>query len=331
VSAPATLLPDGVVPFVDEPADESEFDGTPPSHPAPPPAKGPSCSARQLTGTLSKWISKASNVDSTQGADPTMLASQYGFVVVTNVSKSACTLTGRVDAELVDLAGTVPMDYNNHGDDAFARQVVGVPAGAHASLRLDWSAPFCGTISRPLSVRVSLANGGGSLTAPVTDETVPPCSHPKNRPGVTGGLFIGTFAPGDVNPEALPVSPLAVLRVSVLTHPDHGRAGQPIRYVVSVANPTGSAVVLSGSIGFGEFIASRGGQGVEPFQYAINYRLNRRVITSITANATVRYEVILVVPATMKAGLTMSVNWILKAPWLESKVTPTNGFTIVID
>ena len=33
----------------------------------------------------------------------------------------------------------------------------------------------------------------------------------------------------------------------------------------------------------------------------------------------------------MKPGLTMSVNWLLKAPWLEPKVTPDNGFTIVVD
>lgn len=144
-------------------------------------------------------------------------------------------------------------------------------------------------------------------------------------------MFIGTFSPDDANPEALPVSPLTMLRVSVVTYPDHGHAGQPIRYVVAVTNPTGPAVALSDSVGFGQFIASPGGQGVEPFQYAINYRLNRRVITSIAATATVRYEVILVVRATMKAGLTISVNWILKAPWLESKLTPANGFTIMLD
>jgi BarA-like signal transduction histidine kinase len=60
------------------------------------------------------------------------------------------------------------------------------------------------------------------------------------------------------------------------------------------------------------------------------FRLNRRVVTSIGAHQTVRYEMLLTIPATMKPGLTMHVNWLLRTLWLAAGVNPTNGFIITI-
>ena len=54
------------------------------------------------------------------------------------------------------------------------------------------------------------------------------------------------------------------------------------------------------------------------------YRLNRRVVTSIAAHATIRYEMVQTIPAMMQSGLSMSVNWILLAPGFSAPVAPSN-------
>ena len=330
VSAPATMLPGNVVPFVDEPAAESEFVGTLPPRPKPPRPSGPRCVSSQLRGALSKWISKSVNNDG-ERMDPVMAASLYGLVVVTNTSSKPCTLQGRVSAQLVDGGGKLHIDYSNDVNAAAEKAVTGVPAGGLASLRLDWSAPFCTTITGPLTVQVVLPNNGGTLDATVSDPTVPGCFHEETHPDLTGGVFVSAFSPGDASATtALPVSPLSVLTTSIVSHPTKGSPGKTIRYVVAVTNPTGNAVSLGGSVGFSQFIASRGGDGVAPFQYGKVFRLNRRVVTAIPARQTIRYEMLLIVPPMMKPGLTMDINWLLAAPWLTSKTGPKNGFAITI-
>ena len=330
VSASATMLPGNVVPFVDEPAAESEFVGTLPTQPNPPRPSGPRCEGSQLRGALSKWISKSVNNDG-EKMDPVMAASLSGWVVVTNTSNKPCTLQGRVNAQLVDGGGELHIDYSNDINAAAETAVTGVPAGGLASLRLDWSAPFCTTITGPLSVHVVLPNNGGTLDATVRDPTVPGCLHEETHPDLAGGVFVSAFSPGDASATtALPVSPLSVLTTSIVSHPTKGSPGKPIRYVVAVTNPTSNVVSLGGSVGFSQFIASRGGDGVTPFQYGEVFRLNRRVVAAIPAHQTVRYEMLLVVPPTMKVGLTMNINWLLAAPWLTSKADPTNGFVITI-
>lgn len=143
-------------------------------------------------------------------------------------------------------------------------------------------------------------------------------------------MFVSAFSPGDESATALPVSPLSVLTASIVSHPTKGSPGKTIRYMVAVTNPTSNAVSLGGSVGFSQFIASRGGDGVAPFQYGKVFRLNRRVVTAIPAHQTVRYEMLLVVPPTMKPGLTMNINWLVATPWLTSKTDPKNGFAITI-
>ena len=198
VSASATMLPGNVVPFVDEPAAESEFVGTLPTQPNPPRPSGPRCEGSQLRGALSKWISKSVNNDG-EKMDPVMAASLSGWVVVTNTSNKPCTLQGRVNAQLVDGGGELHIDYSNDINAAAETAVTGVPAGGLASLRLDWSAPFCTTITGPLSVHVVLPNNGGTLDATVRDPTVPGCLHEETHPDLAGGVFVSAFSPGDAS------------------------------------------------------------------------------------------------------------------------------------
>ena len=180
-------------------------------------------------------------------------------------------------------------------------------------------------------MRVTLPNHGGTLDAPVTDAAVPGCVGEGTNPELAGGVFVSAFSPGDaVTATVLPVSPLSVLTTSIVSHPTTGSPGKTIRYVVSLTNPTASTVSLAGSVGFGQCIASVGGDGVQPFQYGDLFRLNRRVVTSIPGHHSVRYEMALTVPPSMKPGLTMNVNWLLAAPWFTSKVEPGNGFVITI-
>ena len=313
VSAPAILGPHGIVPFVDEPAGLAEFVDLPPPAATPPTPRGPGCRADQLRGALTTWHRTS--------------VGQYGSVVVTNVSVAPCTLHGAVGAQLMTTGGPVRIAYSDEITDAAARIVTGMDPGATGSLRLDWDAPFCATVAGPLTLALTLPHGGGVLTVPVADRRVPTCVRGS---AVTGGLRSGVFHPGDadhpVDPD--PASPLQPLRVSVVSHPVRARAGATIEYVVALTNPTSVAIALDGPIGFGQQV--RTGESQTAAQTEL-FRLNRRVITSIPAHATVQYAMALTLPASASPGATVDVNWLLYAPRLDEKPAPSNGFTLRID
>jgi hypothetical protein len=133
------------------------------------------------------------------------------------------------------------MDYWNGISDEARQAKTGVPPKAHASLRLDWSAPFCASMSGSLVVRVALPDGGGTLDAPVRDATRPGCVTSELHPEVGGGLYISGFTPGDVDQATVrPACAPAPLTVSVVEAPQTVRAGQPANYVIQLAGPDGT-------------------------------------------------------------------------------------------
>lgn len=124
VSAPATMLPGNIVPFVNEPAAASEFQATLPAQPQPRRPSGPSCTSSQLAGTLPRWVRKSHDNDG-ERMDPVQAASLYGWVVVTNTSDKPCTLQGKVGARLVDAAGELRVDYSNDINATAQKAVTG--------------------------------------------------------------------------------------------------------------------------------------------------------------------------------------------------------------
>ena len=157
VILPVKLNPDGSVPWVNAPANSADFQTR---QPPPPAAVGPTCRARELTAALSQWISK--NVPG-EPEDPVNRASLFGSVVLTNTSGASCTLSGTPSVRLLSSSGVVPIPYGKLGPASVPK--VGLPAGGHASFRLDWDAPYCGLAPGPFTVDATLA--GLSLRAAI--------------------------------------------------------------------------------------------------------------------------------------------------------------------
>ena len=132
---PATLNPDGTVPWVSTAAVGPFI--TP--APAPPPAVGPACTARQLRGVLPAWVSGEASNDG--GMDPLTASSLHGWVNLTNISGGPCTLSGVPAVRLLSHGIPVRVDYGRFGTSQSAK--VGLPAHGSANFRIDWSAPYC--------------------------------------------------------------------------------------------------------------------------------------------------------------------------------------------
>ena len=95
VSVPATLLPDGTVPWVNEPAAESEVQAPPPvRQPVDPDAKP--CAAAQLSATLPRC---RTNIHRDDAGKEIANAGLLGFVEARNTSDRTCSLQGETPAE----------------------------------------------------------------------------------------------------------------------------------------------------------------------------------------------------------------------------------------
>jgi hypothetical protein len=292
VSAPATLAPDGTVPWVEEPAVDGDF-----ARPTLPPAPttGPTCRASQLKGVLDHWIHKSTGGEVN---DPVMDASLYGFALLTNTSGKACTLHGIPDVRLSSHGTRVRLDQGgSKGEDA----VVGLPPGGKAHFRLDWGAPFCpdqATAAGPYAL-VRLA-----------DPDVPGCAHDDLHPQVRSFLTPGPVEDGDVQPSRPATSPLSVLTARAGDVPEHVRPGGTADFTVTLANPTAKAVPLTGRPGFHLDVLCKGAPGTEGLSTQKVYLLNNRPVHSVPAHGSVRFAVRAKIPAAPAfPGPELDITW----------------------
>ncbi|WP_216214030.1 hypothetical protein [Amycolatopsis aidingensis] len=325
VSAPATLLPDGTVPWVDEPAGESEF-RAPPRERRTDPDAGP-CQAGQLRGELTSWLSPGN----TDGGEHTVRAQAgaklIGYAKVTNTGRENCRLRGEVDTRLRDRNGEVPIGYSHAVNREGAQRVTIVPPGKAAELRLDWSGPFCAPVDGPLELAIHLPEDGGELRAPVRTDKTPPCGRGGTGPQSTSHLAASSF--DEPARETTPDSPLSVLRATIEPVPA-GKAGELVTYHVRLANPTGSAVSLDPCPGYLQERFSLGNHQVAAVNESELYRLNCRPVTEIPANGSVRFAMGLRIPAELAPGRKLSVSWRLLAPGLAGEPGLRGGFELTV-
>lgn len=303
VSAPATLAPDGTVPWVEEPAVDGDF--VRPTVP-PAPATGPTCRASQLTGVLDRWIHKSTGGEV---RDPVMDASLYGFAVLTNTSGKACTLHGIPDVQLSSAGKAVPLDHTGStGEDA----VAGLPPGGKAHFRLDWGAPFCpdpDTAAGPYALVADL-KGTGEVPVRLADPAVPGCAHDNLHPEVRPFLSPGPVKDGDVQPSKPATSALSVLTARAGDIPEHVRPGGTAAFTVTLANPTAKAVPLTGRPGFHLDVLCKGVPGTEGLSTQQVYLLNNRPVHSVPAHGSVRFAVRAKIPAAPAfPGPELDVTW----------------------
>ena len=148
-----------------------------------PPSTG--CAASDLQGTVSL-----------EGA----MGSVEGSIDLTNFGGATCTLTGRPAVSISDAQGnevrvqvtaSEPQWKANAAPQPQGWPVVGLQPGSAASIRVRWS-NACPQLTGPVSWKIDLGNGAGTLDASSADASfVPPC----NGPTEPSTLEIGPFEP----------------------------------------------------------------------------------------------------------------------------------------
>src|SRR4051812_34757982 len=234
-------MPDGSVPWVDEPITDQQLNGPPRTPRAPAPGSRP-CRADQLTGVLTTWTRPGNGGETPRGFDAA-IGKLIGQVEVRNTSPQECTLQGEVPTEMFEGGRRLDMLYT-HGINAEARRRVTVVApGARATLRLDWSGPFCDDIVGPLELAIALPDGGGTLRAPVLPTDTPNCGRGEGvNPNARGTLYASGFSePVEISTPV--ATPLRALTVTV-TGPSTAPAGERWTYTVELGNPTGRPIAL---------------------------------------------------------------------------------------
>lgn len=298
------LRPDGSVPWVDEVISDDQL-----TSPKPRPtvrAGAKPCRASQLSGVLTKWEKPQLGGEEVRGFDAN-ISKLYGYVDVRNVSAADCTLQGEVPATMLSGGTEVPMQYGHTINAAARERVTGVPAGGHASLRMDWSGPFCEQLDGPLAFAIEVPHQGGVLRAPITATDRPACNRGEVKPNVTGGLFTSGFTE-PATTSTPPVSAIGALTATTQP-PASITPGQPFTFHVVLANPTKTPIQLDPCPGYVIELFSMGDAGYEGVNTHQLYRLNCRPTATVPATGKVTYEMQATVPNTVPAGRRLAVTW----------------------
>ncbi|HEX5543267.1 MAG TPA: hypothetical protein VFX60_17200 [Micromonospora sp.] len=326
-SAPASLLADGSVPWADLKITGEDLNGRP-AVPRSPAAGSKPCRAEQLSGRLTGWVRPSGGGETPRGMDAA-IGKLIGEVDVQNVSTVECTLQGEVPTTMLAGGREIPMQYTHGINEEGRARVVAVPASSHASLRLDWSGPFCQPIDGPLELAIKLPNGGGTLRAPITADDRPGCQQGE---GINPHAQAALFASGFTEPVAVsapPSSPLDQLTVAV-AGPPTAAAGSRLTFHVTLGNPTGGPLPLNPCPGYLMERFSLGDATNEPVNTSQLYRLNCRPLTQIPAGGTTVFEMVTEVPASMRAGRELTLTWKLYLPHYGQRANQFGAFTLKV-
>ncbi|WP_433318534.1 hypothetical protein ACQP0U_12460 [Micromonospora sp. CA-269861] len=303
---PTELLADGSVPWADLKITDEDFNGRP-AEPRKPAAGSEPCRAEQLTGRLTKWTRPGTGGETPRGFD-SAIGKLIGEVDVRNSSTVECTLQGEVPTTMRTGGREIPMLYTHGINEEGQTRVVAVPAGGHASLRLDWSGPFCRPTGGPLELAIELPHDGGTLRAPVTAKERPACPQGEGvNPRARGTLSASGFTEPAVVSRP-PSSPLDQLTVAV-QGPSTAVAGSRATFRVTLGNPTDGPLALDPCPAYLMERFSLGDATNDAVNSAQLYRLNCRPLTQIPAGGSAVFEMVAEVPASMRAGRELTVTW----------------------
>ncbi|GIM90638.1 hypothetical protein Ato02nite_024310 [Paractinoplanes toevensis] len=295
-----TRKADGTVPWLDEPID-SVYPS--PRTPTVAPDSKP-CTAAQLRGSLDRW--------STASGDTVLGGRLLGELVVRNTSTVDCVLTGPADVHLFSNGTEVLVDHTSSVTDEAKRKKVPVPRGGRASMRVDWSGPFCGTAKPPYELRLNLPNEGGELRATITPKDHPACSGDSESPtkpssSLSAGIF-DTFVEQD--PMTTERSPLWDLTAAA-EGPQQAHPGDRITYTVTLTNPTAKPVTLLPCPGYLQELSAEA-NGMVNSSTARLYRLNCHPADAVPARSTLRFEMRTTIPEQAK-GI-VRIAWRIQTP-----------------
>jgi hypothetical protein len=322
---PATLNPDGTVPWVNAPA----IDPIVTHAVAVPKAVGPTCTARQLRGVLPAWIFGEASNDG--GMDPLAVASLHGWVNLTNISARACTLDGVPTVKLLSQGSPVPVEYGQFGTGQAVK--VGLPAHGTANFRIDWGAPFCRgpADGGPYSLRAAV--DGLTLAIAVHSTDSPDCMDQDNNPNVTSSVATSPIEPGAVSPVRPKPTPfpLHILTATAGDYPARIAPGQLLKFVITLTNPTGAPVSLTApphpGYAIGAYCART--PSTPGYQFARLYSLDNRPRPAVPGHGSVRFAMQLAIPALACPTHRLSITWQSPQGGFSLQATHT-GFTVAL-
>lgn len=307
----------GVVPWIASPPPPMTLPTPVPAKPLP--TSAPPCDPLDLRATEFGTTALAGSLDI--------------FFKITNVGPATCLVRGRPRSiTLISSSGqelplaitpgdglTGTLEPSDTAPGAFAELVVNAPVGGPCPPG-ESALTVPGSLS---AVRIGLPDGN-SVTAAVTAGASAPrvvfaCS----------AVQVSDFGV-EPPPPVYPAEPMPALKAT-LSLPATVRAGQDLRYVVALINPTAKPIALAPCPGYLESLMTRsataspgksGGDAAASLSgqtaYKTAYRLNCGPVGSIPAHGTVRFAMVLPVPVTFAPGPARA-SWALEPPF-ESAV-----------
>jgi hypothetical protein len=178
---------------------------------------------------------------------------------------------------------------------------------------LTWT-NWCGPQpAQPLTLLIKL--GDGTLVrTPGISAKVPACTN-ASKPSV---LEVTPFGIGGAWPTEPPAIPPDSLRAR-LELTGSATPGQPFHYVVVLTNPTGSAITLTPCPTYQEHLNTNGGPVVE------EHVLNCAGVGAIAPGQSVRFAMVIEVPASLPASSDGALVWILDPNYSQGLVPPLGG------
>jgi hypothetical protein len=231
-------------------------------------------------------------------------------VRLTSRPGASCRLGGFPAIQLLDQQGrALPTRTGRAGP----RQVTGVllRPGTAATVTFVWR-NWCGPRPGLVGLRVTLP-GGGSLVPAVEAGTPRGLVARCDAPGAPSTLSRGPFAPELPEP---PPSPLDGLTATIGLPPT-AVAGRPLRYTVTLANPTQRSVWLRDCPNYTEAVLlGVDGKAVE------RHRLNCGPVGAIGPGQRVTFAMVLELPVGLRPGVGV-LSWVVERVGVGQKVPVT--------
>jgi hypothetical protein len=272
--ASRAALPAGAVPWANQPA-PAYMAPVPPALAAPQ-ARYAACTAADLTGRLGRFGLGAGHYTR--------------YLVLTNVSNHACTMSGGPAAIVGFRADGSRATLARAGGEILDANLIGpanLQPGRSAQVALTTvygcsSLPSCRSADYT-AVAVGIGSSGRVRVA-----------FPSGQPfTVVNRIEISTFGV-PAPPPAQTSSPLDVLNVTIAM-PHTLTAGATATYTVTLHNPASDPVTLSPCPSYGEFVSPPGTRLGSALH---RYYLNCQAMHAIPANGSVTFGMLIQVPAT---------------------------------
>jgi hypothetical protein len=280
----------GVVPWSSAPPRPAA-----PARPGAVPPGTPACTADRLHATAG-W----------EGAT----GSLAGWVRVTSRAGASCSLRGYPAIQLLDQQGRALPTRTGRAGRSQVTPVL-VRPGTAATVTFVWR-NWCAPRPGLLGLRVTLPGGGSvvpAVEAPTPRELAPRC----DAPGAPSTLSRGPFAPQLPEP---PPSPLEGLTATI-GPPPAVVAGRPLRYTVTLANPTQRPISLGDCPNYTEAVLlPDGGKAVE------RHRLNCGPVGVVGPGRRVAFAMVLELPARLRPGVGV-LTWVVESVGVGQKVPVT--------